>query len=53
MENMAVRMQNVIGQRGACEKRCLEFKGLIKAMEDEVGVKNACNTNFAGVIPTG
>ena len=40
MENMAVRMQNVIGQRGAqCGKRCLKFKGLIKAMEDKVGGK--------------
>ena len=40
MENMAVRMQNVIGQRGAyVGKRCLKFKGLIKAMEDKVGEK--------------
>ena len=39
MENMAVRVQNVTGRRGACGKRCLKFKGLIKAMEDKVGEK--------------
>ena len=48
MENMAVRMRNVIGQRGAyvCGKRCLKFKWLIKAMEDKMPVTQTYRPNL-------